>query len=93
MALVTVKKRWKSVYVRAEAALPALLSEAASPTARRWTEKKRHLLNYLRHHLEDGTAKAAPAAEIFGGRHLFVIRGAAKSEWTVSISSGRGFPT
>ena len=49
VTLWTVRKRWKAIYERVEAADAALL--AASPLA--GSEKKRRLLRYLRDHAEE----------------------------------------
>jgi hypothetical protein len=59
LAPITVKKLWLSIYSRVEAVAPEALgcvhsgAEAASRTANRGREKKRWLLNYLRHHMEE----------------------------------------
>jgi hypothetical protein len=47
-----VKKRWISVYERVSDAMPGWLESAASAEAR-GSEKRRHLLNYLRQHPEE----------------------------------------
>lgn len=49
---VTLKKRWSSIYDRVEVEMPALLG-VAGRDAKRGTEKKRRLLQYLRHHKEE----------------------------------------
>jgi len=49
---VTLKKRWSSIYDRVEVEMPALLS-GAGEGAKRGTEKKRRLLQYLWHHKEE----------------------------------------
>jgi hypothetical protein len=59
LAPITVKKLWLSIYSRVEGVAPEALggvhsgAEAASRTANRGREKKRWLLNYLRHHMEE----------------------------------------
>lgn len=55
VALITVKKRWEGIYDRVEDAAPGLLSPAESSLAahKRGSEKKRRLLAYLRHHMEE----------------------------------------
>jgi len=50
VAPVTLKKRWSSIYDRVEAEMPEMLGGMAED-AKRGMEKKRHLLQYLRHHL------------------------------------------
>ena len=47
-----VKKRWISVYERVSDALPGWLESAATAETR-GSEKRRHLLNYLRQHPEE----------------------------------------
>jgi hypothetical protein len=55
LALVTVRKRWDGIYEQVETLAPDLLPEPrkAAPESRRGCEKKRRLLSYLRHHLEE----------------------------------------
>lgn len=49
---VTLKKRWGNIYDRVLRVSPDLLCDAHAPE-KRGTEKKRRLLGYLRHHLEE----------------------------------------
>lgn len=56
----TIKKRWQSIYERAEAVAPEVFFGAAQETgkdslsdARRGAEKRRYLLEYVRHHMEE----------------------------------------
>lgn len=48
LSLDGVKKRWRSIYQKVDMIAPELLSGAESGSARRRT-----LLHYLRHHLEE----------------------------------------
>ena len=52
-APVTIKKRWQSIYERVEAISPEMLGGAENKKGKRGLEKKRRLLNYLRHHMEE----------------------------------------
>ena len=52
VATITIKKRWEGIYKRVEAAQPEVF-EAAGAVGKRGGEKKRRLLAYLRHHLEE----------------------------------------
>jgi hypothetical protein len=51
----TVKKRWQDIYARVADAAPELLrgETISGSTAGRGAEKRRYLLQYLRHHLEE----------------------------------------
>jgi hypothetical protein len=53
--LDAVKKAWRRIYERMATAIPYLLDrpEQAELTNHRGREKRRHLLEYLRHHLEE----------------------------------------
>ena len=51
LATVTIKKRWQSIYERVALMEPALLGDISE--AKRGAEKKRRLLGYLRHHMEE----------------------------------------
>jgi hypothetical protein len=53
LALPTIKTRWRSVYTRVAQAAPHLLPEAGEQGRKRGTEKRRPLLDYLRHHPEE----------------------------------------
>ena len=55
LAPVTIKKRWNAIYERVEAVMPSLLAPRPKDTEsdKRGAEKKRHLLAYLRHHMEE----------------------------------------
>lgn len=54
VAMVTVRKRWDSIYDRVAAIRPAVLSsEWPSQSTCRSHEKKRRLLSYLRQHIEE----------------------------------------
>lgn len=60
LAVVTVKKRWQSIYDRVSRNAPelyALMDSGANPQGR---AKKRHLLNYLRYHMEELRPLLAP---------------------------------
>lgn len=52
VALVTVRKRWLSIYAQAEKRLPGLLPEDTGDGTR-GAEKRRRLLGFLRSHPED----------------------------------------
>ena len=53
----TVQKRWRTIYERAAAVLPTILPQEAiaekASSQTRGSEKRRHLLAYLRHHPEE----------------------------------------
>lgn len=49
----TIKKTWRSVFEHVAAALPSLLPAGPETEAVRGSEKRRHLLHYLRTHLEE----------------------------------------
>ncbi len=51
----TIKKRWQDIYGKVADAAPELLrgEEASESTAVRGIEKRRYLLQYLHHHLEE----------------------------------------
>jgi len=54
ISLDAVKKTWRRAYDRVAVAAPSLLGKAtAAASNRRGTEKRRHLLEYLRDHLEE----------------------------------------
>lgn len=55
VALITVKKRWESIYKRVEAVAPEILDSTGTEMMpqKRGGEKKRRLLAYLRHHMEE----------------------------------------
>ena len=60
LALTTIKTRWKMIYVRVEERLPELLpseetysNSGSTGRSKRGNEKRRHLLNYLRDHMEE----------------------------------------
>ena len=54
ISLDAVKKTWRRAYDRVAMAAPSLLGKAtAAASNRRGTEKRRHLLEYLRDHLEE----------------------------------------
>ncbi|HET8699975.1 MAG TPA: hypothetical protein VFO94_21000 [Gammaproteobacteria bacterium] len=57
VSLDSVKKTWRRVFDRAAAVVPHLFAAAGEPGARpanvRGSEKRRHLLDYLRIHLEE----------------------------------------
>lgn len=57
LAVTTIKSRWKAVYSRVDECLPDLfplksIAKSDEPSSRAG-EKRRHLLNYLRGHLEE----------------------------------------
>ena len=52
LAPVTVKKRWRNIYERIAAVDPSLLGGTGTER-QRGSEKKRRLLHYLRHHMEE----------------------------------------
>jgi hypothetical protein len=55
LAVVSVKKRWQSVFERFESAIPGLLQEASPERAgnHRGSQKRHHVLSYIRHHPEE----------------------------------------
>ena len=55
ISLSTVKKHWEAIFERVSRVRPDWLPEApaAMDTGKRGAEKRRHLLNHLRHHLEE----------------------------------------
>jgi hypothetical protein len=56
LSLAAIKSRWKSVYAHLDQTCPAVLagwSRAAYSQATRARERRRHLLNYLREHVEE----------------------------------------
>jgi len=55
LAVITVKKRWDSIYTRVETVAPNLFpsSKAGQSVGSRGAEKRRHILNYLREHPEE----------------------------------------
>jgi hypothetical protein len=55
LAVITVKKRWDSIYTRVATVLPGLLPSfrVGHGMGSRGAEKRRHLLNYLREHPEE----------------------------------------
>ena len=48
-----IKKRWISIYDQVSAAMPGWLERDPENASARGTEKRRHLLNYLRHRPEE----------------------------------------
>ncbi len=63
----TIKKLWQSIYARVEAVNPEVLSPGGTPgdhdSQTRGPEKRRHLLDYLRFHLEELRPHARPPAQ------------------------------
>ena len=53
LALPTIKSRWRQIYDRVAAVNPALLPDRQDADGRRGDEKRRRLIEYLRHHLEE----------------------------------------
>jgi DNA-binding NarL/FixJ family response regulator len=56
LSVAAIKSRWKAVYQHIEQQNPALLSAWSRNTyapAARARERRRHLLNYLREHIEE----------------------------------------
>lgn len=53
IALVTVRKRWESIYEKVESRRPEILVDGKAVDRSRGTEKKRRLLGYLRQHPEE----------------------------------------
>jgi len=56
LSLAAVKSRWKAVYAHVEKRAPTILGDLGRDTfavATRARERRRHLLNYLRDHLEE----------------------------------------
>jgi hypothetical protein len=53
ISLETVKKTWRRIYERAAKVTPQLFSGGLSASTTRGAEKRRHLLDYLRIHLEE----------------------------------------
>lgn len=49
----TVKSHWRAIYDRVDEHAPGLLSPICSAEQKRGAEKRRVLLNFLRHHLEE----------------------------------------
>jgi hypothetical protein len=60
----TIKRRWKAIYDRVEAAVPSLFENVhragESITGERGGERRRHLLSYLKHHPEELRPLAMP---------------------------------
>jgi hypothetical protein len=48
-----VKQSWRRIYERAAAAAPELMDDGPEPVGTRGKEKRRHLLQHLRYHLEE----------------------------------------
>ena len=53
LALPTVKSRWRQIYERVAVVDPELLPGRQETDGRRGDEKRRRLIEYLRHHLEE----------------------------------------
>ena len=55
VSLDAVKKSWRSIYQRIDDLAPRMFGDAAMPPhdGHRSVEKRRHLLEYLRTHLEE----------------------------------------
>jgi hypothetical protein len=53
LALPTIKSRWRQIYDRVAAVAPELLPDRQDGDGRRGDEKRRRLIEYLRHHLEE----------------------------------------
>ena len=56
----TVKKRWQSVYLKVKKADPDLLGAKGGTEEGRNRQRRRHLLDYLRHHPEELRPRATP---------------------------------
>jgi len=77
VALVTVRKRWDTIYERVADVRPDMLQPAKSTDgAARGTEKKRLLLSYLRQHPEE----LRPCEDVADGAVFGYRRGGAKPE-------------
>ena len=53
LAVPTIKSRWRRIYERVAAIDPELLPDRQDADGRRGDEKRRRLIEYLRHHLEE----------------------------------------
>jgi hypothetical protein len=56
----TVKKLWNGIYQRVQRANPHVLGVRDIDPMTRGTEKRRHLIEYLRHHMEELRPRARP---------------------------------
>lgn len=53
LALPTIKSRWRQIYDRVAAADAELLPDRPANNGRRGDEKRRRLMEHLRHHLQE----------------------------------------
>ena len=55
LSMNTIKKRWQSIFGRVEAVAPEIFAQAGFPSsaATRGGDRKRRLLQYVRHHIEE----------------------------------------
>lgn len=53
VSLAAIKKRWIGVYTKISMITPDFLEDSREPTDQRGAEKRRTLLGYLQHHLEE----------------------------------------
>lgn len=64
----TIKKLWRSIYDRASREIPSLIPEPdEAPSGSRGQEKRRHLLEYLRIHMEE--LRPAPTPSPIGNQN------------------------
>lgn len=53
ISAASVRKRWEGIYDKVSSITPELFVDEFAPSEGHRSEKKRHLLGYLRHHLEE----------------------------------------